>query len=326
MGLVQYDSSDEDEEVQTRVEAQGPSNPAVKPSSSTTQNAAEPTATASSVPTDPPSNTTLPPRPNPAPGPQLGPVLGPTLGPSRPPQPPPDSHPSSSSLRDVDLSFLDSPTQQQQQQDEEEENETPHQPPRSPYTTTRTLLRDLTLPAHPDMTIPPSPPGTPPPGLGALTAKFDTFLRLKRTKGIHFNNRLASAAGMKNPAVADKLLAFVGVEMEFFPPSSSSTGAAAGGEDMEDGDGSGSGTATAVEQYGTVLSSEVWDPTCFPTWAYRGPLRKAQERGAKERERGRGEAVEFVAATSAAGTGSGSAGESRSGTPGVGKRKGRFDT
>ncbi|KAG7292051.1 hypothetical protein NEMBOFW57_002082 [Staphylotrichum longicolle] len=36
---------------------------------------------------------------------------------------------------------------------------------------------------------PPPPPGTPPPTHAALTNKFDTFLRLKRTQHIHFNDR-----------------------------------------------------------------------------------------------------------------------------------------
>lgn len=186
------------------------------------------------------------------------------------------------------------------------------------------------------MDIPPSPPGSPPPGLDALTAKFDTFLRLKRTRGVHFNERLAQSAGMANPAVADKLLGFVGVGTEF-----------GGGGDAEGGDGGGAGAGAGgegagggrgVEQYATVLSAEVWDPACFPAWAYRGPLRKAQERGTKERERGRGEAVEFVAASAAGGaaaaalggSGTGSAGGSRSGTPAVGggpgRKKGRWDT
>ncbi len=59
-------------------------------------------------------------------------MLGPALGPARPP--------ADASLPDVDLSFLDAPPQPESGQDP--------QPPRSPYTATRTLLRDLTLPSR----------------------------------------------------------------------------------------------------------------------------------------------------------------------------------
>lgn len=173
-------------------------------------------------------------------------------------------------------------------------------PPRSPYSQTRSLLQDLTLPPVPNTAIPPSPPGSPPP---ALTAKFDTFLSLKETKAIHFNAKLASNKTMRNPGVMDKLLGFVGVETSF---------------DAEGGGGKG------WEQYQTTLPKEVWDPEGLPAWAYKTPLRRAQERVQKERERRKGEAVEFV------GAGTGAAG-SRGGTPGqtvppvTGKRKTRFD-
>ncbi|KAK4034056.1 hypothetical protein C8A01DRAFT_39486 [Parachaetomium inaequale] len=305
MGLVQYDSSDEDEEVQTPVEPQPPK-PALKPPSSDTQNAPKPhppTATTSSAP--PPAATS-------APAPSPSPVLGPTLGPPRPPVPTSSTHQEGEEEEEeIDLSFLDSHPQQQGDNQQEE-------PPRSPNTKTRSLLHNLTLPALPNMDIPPSPPGSPPPGLDALTAKFDTFLRLKKRtptgqEGVHFNARLAASSGMGNPAVMAKLLAFVGVGVEFGDPST------ADGDDDDGGRG--------VEQYATVLSAGVWDAGCFPAWAYKGPLRRAQERGGKERERARGEAVEFVAASAAAG-GGGSAAGSRAGTPGVGggKRKGRWDT
>jgi hypothetical protein len=162
----------------------------------------------------------------------------------------------------------------------------------------------------PDTAIPPSPPGSPP---RALTAKFDNFLALKQTKAIHFNARLAGSTAARNPALMDKLLGFVGVETSFDEEGRS--GAAGGGPE---------------QQYATTLPADVWDPAALPAWAYKTPLRRAQERAAKERERGRGQPVEFVPA--AAGTGS--AGESRSGTPGMaggptpvtGKRKTRFDT
>ena len=74
------------------------------------------------------------------------------------------------------------------------------------------------------------------------------------------------------------------------------------------------------KQYANTLPSDLWDPAALPAWAYKGPLRRAQE---KAQERPRGERVEFVAASDAAP-------RSRSGTPTVppvtGKRKSRFDT
>ncbi|KAL2262303.1 hypothetical protein VTK26DRAFT_1807 [Humicola hyalothermophila] len=325
MGLVQYDSSDEEEDVQTPVEPQ-PSNPPVKSSTEATQQAHGPAPTPSAQPPPPPETSSLPPTTTPS----QGPVLGPALGPSRPPP----NFRSQSSLPEVDLSFLTSspPPADQDPADH---------PPRSPYTATRALLRDLTLPSHANMDIPPSPPGSPPPGHDALTAKFDHFLALKRKPpggggggggggvggAMHFNARLAESAGMRNPSLMDKLLGFVGVETDFHFP------AAAGDEG---GGGGGGGGIKATEQYATVLPTAVWDPHCFPPQAYRGELRKAQERMAKERERGRGEPVEFVpAGTAPVGIGGGrgmsepgSATASRSATPGVGgpKGKGRFDT
>lgn len=93
----------------------------------------------------------------------------------------------------------------------------------------------------------------------------------------------------------DKLLGFVGIETEFV-----------------EGDG------TGTEQYATTLGTEVWDPQGFPEWAYRGQLRRAQDRGNRERERGRGEAIEFVPS----GTVDGGAGS----VPVRGQRRTMFDT
>ncbi|KAL2160947.1 hypothetical protein VTH06DRAFT_8659 [Thermothelomyces fergusii] len=108
-----------------------------------------------------------------------------------------------------------------------------------------------------------------------------------RGRGVHFNERLAGSSGMANPALADKLLAFVGVGTEFD----------ADGDASADAGGGGGGGGRGLEQYATVLSADVWDGgASFPEWAYRGALRRTQERVAKERERARGEAVEFVSA------------------------------
>ncbi|KAK3336265.1 HCNGP-like protein-domain-containing protein [Cercophora scortea] len=316
MGLVQYESSDEDEDVRSENEVKPTDtplqNPATRPRNEpgkfhtppihnannyqilmfrletqpiTTSTATTPTA---SKPSPPPNGTSTTTKEAPSTTPPLGPAIGPVMGPALPP-------PSA----EVDMSFLD---------------DTPIPAPRSPYSATRALLRDLTLPAVPNMDIPPSPPRSPvAASLDALNAKFDNFLALKRTKGLHFNERLAASSALRNPALMDKLLGFVGVETVF-----------------AEGDGDGN-VDLAVEQYATTLAADVFDPAAFPEWAYKGPLRRAQEKGHKERERGRGEAVEFMPATAAA-VGGGAEG-SRPGTPGAGggsvpatgKRKTRFD-
>ncbi|KAK4127040.1 hypothetical protein N657DRAFT_640940 [Parathielavia appendiculata] len=258
-------------------------------------NPAPTVAPTSPTPREPPQNSPLQSPTAPASGPQLRPVLGPT----RPPrlkstlaQPETAAQPE----EEADLTFLDP-------QEGEAEGASTNPPP-SPYTQTRTLLHNLTLPAHPNMDIPPSPPGTPPPGHDALTSKFSTFLNLKRTQGVHFNERLAASAGLKNPSICDKLMGFVGFETEFSASSSEDTTRGGGRED----DGA-EVIDRAVGQYGTVLNADVWDSgISFPPWAYKGPLRRAQERGAKERERGRGEAIEFVKASGATSGGGGDGG------------------
>lgn len=171
----------------------------------------------------------------------LGPVQGPMLGPSRRSA----IHDDASGL----LALAESPDR-----------------PTSPYTATRTLLRDLTLPAVPNMDVPPSPPGTPPASAAALTEKFDHFLLLKRTQGVHFNARLASSAAMRDPSVMDKMVEFSGM-----------------GDQL-------------VDQYVTTLPDELWDVRALPDWARKGRLRETQERVGKERERGRGEPLSFVGA------------------------------
>lgn len=137
----------------------------------------------------------------------------------------------------------------------------------SPYTNTRNLLHDLTLPSIPNFDIPPSPPGSPPP---ATQAKFEQFLKLKK-QGTHFNSKLEDSAAMHNPALTSKLMAFVG---------------------MPDGD---------PAQYETSLSKDLWDPKVFPDEAFRGRLRRARDKLAKEKETERAAggrtSVDFVPAT-----------------------------
>ncbi|KAJ9667305.1 hypothetical protein H2201_002506 [Coniosporium apollinis] len=79
----------------------------------------------------------------------------------------------------------------------------------SPYSSTRSTIRSLTLPPHPIFDIPPSPPGSPPPS----TAKIAHFLELKR-QGTHFNARLADSVALRNPELLGKLMEFAGISQE----------------------------------------------------------------------------------------------------------------
>ncbi|KAI0516803.1 HCNGP-like protein-domain-containing protein [Xylaria bambusicola] len=221
-GLVAYESSDEEEEVKPQ-----PAQPAPEPLRRTEAD----TADTDSI-QDTTTKETLK-------GSQpdikldekhsiYGPQLGPTSGPSFPPL---EEDPTA-----VELQL----------------------PPGSPYTATRALLRDLTLPTVPDMDIPPSPPGSP----SAVTSKkFENFLELKK-KGVHFNSRLADNTSMKNPALADKLLAFVELDNR--------------------------------DQYRTTLPVDLWDPDMFPRHAYKEQLRQSQSESAQAKARPTGAPVKFV--------------------------------
>lgn len=193
--------------------------------------------------------------------PQLGPSLPPSaasIGPSLPPEDETQAYPEPDEVDPDDFA----------QEDDS-------QPPTSPYTANRSLIHNLTLPTVPNLDIPPSPPASPSSATAqaALTARIDKFLELKRKKGTHFNAKIAESHALKNPPLMDKLLDFVGM----------STAA------VDQGPG---------EQYATTLPTELWDPAAFPQWAYRGPLRKSQERLQKEKGREKGEAVQFVSASS----------------------------
>ncbi|KAB5581057.1 hypothetical protein GE09DRAFT_461250 [Coniochaeta sp. 2T2.1] len=279
-GLVGYDSSDEDEEVQQPAQTKATTQSPKPGTENGTSEPAQPPPPAPHQPhqpqpqAQPPSSSSSTAQQGPVQGPTLGPALGPSLPPSK---------------------------------------GTP-EPSASASSTTLSLLQDLTFPPVPNTAIPPSPPGSPTPASRALTAKFDNFLTLKRTKGIHFNDRLASSEAFRNPGAMDKLLGFVGVGTDFD-----------GGEGKsEDGGKRKPGTG----QYESTLPEGVWDPNALPGWAYKTPLRRAQERGQKERERKVGEGVEFVSAGAME-----SSGLVGSVTPGVGavpsvtgKRKTRFDS
>ncbi|OAA64340.1 HCNGP-like protein [Niveomyces insectorum RCEF 264] len=236
------------------------------------------------------------------------------VGPRRPSPPPDDTPMVGPSLPPL---MADHPYD-----DDERDSDAP--PPLSPYSAERAAVRELTLPRVPDFDIPPSPPGTlVPPAAAAAAAsaarnkKFATFLELKRNKGTHFNARLAQSDAMKNPALMDKLLAFVGLEPHGWAADKDAAAAARGA------------VPAAAQQYASTLPAEVWDPTALPPWAYRRSLKRLQDEGAKQRARRPGDKVDFVPAaasnSSAAGAVTSQEG-SRSGTPSAtGKRKTRFD-
>ena len=138
--------------------------------------------------------------------------------------------------------------------------------PSSPYTIQRVTVRSLTLPTKPNLDIPRSPRGSP---TRAADPKFSHFLELKK-QGIHFNTKLASSSALKNPSVLLKLMDFAGVNSQW--------------------------------QYTTTLSTELWDPAGFPTWAYKEELAEAQKdvlKKKKEEERVglQRERIDFVAAS-----------------------------
>ncbi len=163
-------------------------------------------------------------------------------------------------------------------------------PPGSPYTSSRAMIQNLTLPTVPNFAIPPSPPGSPP---QRATKKFSQFLELKK-KGQHFNQRLESSSVLHDPGHSQKLMDFAGISQE--------------------------------DQYASSLPVGLAVPTVFPPWAYMEELRASQKKifKTKEQEKARTprEAIDFVSATRSSTT-------SRTSTPfgksstlhSVGKRK-----
>ncbi|XWW92611.1 hypothetical protein V2A60_000536 [Cordyceps javanica] len=168
--------------------------------------------------------------------------------------------------------------------------------PSSPYTTARSLIHDLTLPAVPNFDIPVSPPGSPPPAAAATGQRFAHFLELKK-KGTHFNAKLEQSSAQRNPALTDKLLWFVDIP----PPR---------GDSNSSNSSNSSNGQKSVLQYQTTLPADVWDPGAFPAWAFRDGLRKGRDRVAKEREAARAApgrtSVEFVSSTTTTTTSGGS--------------------
>lgn len=137
--------------------------------------------------------------------------------------------------------------------------------PQSPYSTSRSLVHDLTLPPIANLDIPPSPPGSPPP---EIDKRLEHFLDLK-SQGIHFNEKLARSSALKNPSLLEKLMKFAG---------------------MEDKD-----------QYASTLSTEYWNPNEFPPWAYKDELLRSQTSISKQieedKKRFQRDSIEFVHGT-----------------------------
>lgn len=149
------------------------------------------------------------------------------------------------------------------------EQDTPEELPvdirNSSLSASRTLIQDLTLPPVPNLDIPPSPPGSPDP---AASAKFAHFLGLKK-KGVHFNEKLASSASLKNPSLLGKLREHAGVDER--------------------------------AQYSTSLPSDLWDPSALPGWGYKEELLKTQQEVRRKieekRTTGQRSSIDFVSGT-----------------------------
>ena len=112
-----------------------------------------------------------------------------------------------------------------------------------------------------------------------MNEKFGHFLELKK-QGIHFNEKLARSSALKNPSLLRRLMDFAGLDEH--------------------------------DQYETTISRDVWDPTGFPSWAYKEELAKSQQevlrKKEEERARSQRESIEFVSASV-------SGQSSRAGTP-----------
>lgn len=136
----------------------------------------------------------------------------------------------------------------------------------SPYSASRGLIQDLTLPPVPNLEIPPSPPGSPNP---VASGKTSQFLSLKK-QGVHFNDKLSASSSLKNPSLFVKLREHTGIDNE--------------------------------SQYATTLPPDIWDHTSLPAWAYKEELYRTQQairakiEEAKQSSKNR-PAVEFVAAS-----------------------------
>lgn len=137
----------------------------------------------------------------------------------------------------------------------------------SPFPPPRALIHDLTLPPVPNLEIPPSPPGSP---ASTANAKFSHFLSLK-SRGIHFNEKLASSTSLRNPSLLGKLMEHAKIDDQ--------------------------------AQYYTSLPPDLWCISDLPEWGFKEELLKAQKKAQDTREKkqaaGQKGTVDFVAATAA---------------------------
>jgi hypothetical protein len=132
----------------------------------------------------------------------------------------------------------------------------------SPFSASRALAQDLTLPPVPCFEIPPSPPGSPNP---AANAKFEHFLSLKK-QGVHFNSKLASSSSLKNPSLLTKMMEHAGINEQ--------------------------------SQYDTSLPVDVWSTAHLPQWGFKEELLRIQQELRKKMEQknalGQRTSVDFV--------------------------------
>lgn len=137
----------------------------------------------------------------------------------------------------------------------------------SPFSASRALVQDLTLPPVPNLDIPPSPPSSSDP---AANAKFEHFLALKK-QGVHFNAKLASSSSLKNPSLLMKMMEHAGIPEE--------------------------------SQYDTALPAELWDTSNLPKWGFKEELLKTQQEVRQQMEEeklsGQRASIEFVSGSSA---------------------------
>ncbi|KAG0158756.1 hypothetical protein PDIDSM_6275 [Penicillium digitatum] len=135
----------------------------------------------------------------------------------------------------------------------------------SPFSASRGLVQDLTLPPVPNLDFPPSPPGSPNP---AANAKFEHFLSLKK-QGVHFNSKLASSSSLKNPSLLKKMMEHSGISEQ--------------------------------SQYDTSLPADLWNPSNLPKWGFKEELLRTQLDSRKKSEEkkasGQRSSVNFVSGT-----------------------------
>ncbi|KAI9373332.1 nucleophile aminohydrolase [Aspergillus egyptiacus] len=142
------------------------------------------------------------------------------------------------------------------------EIEEPSEPNNGQLSPLRKLIHDLTLPPVPNLDIPPSPPGSPSP---SVNAKFAHFLSLKK-QNVHFNEKLAGSASLKNPSLLKKMMEHAGIDEQ--------------------------------SQYSCSLPPYIWDMSNLPSWGYKEDLLRAQKElsaiAEEKRAKTQRDAIEFI--------------------------------